>query len=36
MKISKKGYIQAQDIVDYVATPEVQEWLGTKARGISV
>ena len=36
MKISKKGYIRAQDIVDYVATPEVQERLGTKARGISV
>jgi hypothetical protein len=36
VEIGKKGYIRAQDIVDYVATPEVQEKLGTKARGISV
>lgn len=35
-EISKKGYIHAQDIVDYVATPEVQQRLGTKARGIHV
>lgn len=35
-EIAKKGYIQAQDIVDYVATPEVQERLGTKAQGIHV
>jgi hypothetical protein len=35
-EITKKGYIRAQDIVDYVATPEVQEKLGTKARGIHV
>lgn len=35
-EISKKGYIRAQDIVDYVATPEVQQKLGTKARGIHV
>ena len=33
-EIAKKGYIRAQDIVDYVATPEVQAKLGTKARGI--
>jgi hypothetical protein len=36
MEIAKKGYIRAQDIVDYVATPEVQQWLGTRARGIHV
>jgi hypothetical protein len=35
-KVTKKGYIQAQDIVDYVATPEVQAKLGTKAHGIHV
>ena len=34
MEIAKKGYIRAQDIVDYVATPEVQQRLGTRARGI--
>jgi hypothetical protein len=33
---TKKGYICAQDIVDYVATQEVQQKLGTKARGIHV
>jgi len=35
-KIAKKGYIRAQDIVDYVATPEVQARLGTRARGIHI
>ena len=35
-EIAKKGYIRAQDIVDYVATPEVQQQLGTNARGIHV
>jgi hypothetical protein len=35
-EITKNGYIRAQDIVDYVATPEVQQKLGTKARGIHV
>ena len=35
-EIAKKGYIRAQDIVDYVATPEVQQKLGTKARGIHI
>lgn len=35
-EIAKKGYIRAQDIVDYVATPEVQARLGVKARGIKV
>lgn len=34
LELGKKGYISAQDIVDYVATPEVQEQLGTKARTI--
>jgi len=33
-KITNKGYIRAQDIVDYIATPEVQARLGTKACGI--
>ena len=36
MEIAKKGYIHAQDIVDYVATPEVQKQLGIRARGIHV
>ena len=35
MEMSKKGYIRAQDVVDYVATPAMQEKLGSKARGIS-
>lgn len=35
-EISKKGYIRAQDIVDYVITPEVQAKLGTKACSISI
>jgi len=33
-EIAKKGYIHAQDIMDYVATPEVQEQLGTRKCGI--
>jgi hypothetical protein len=33
-EIVKKGYIHAQDVVDYVATPEVQQKLGMKACGI--
>ena len=36
MEMSKNGYIRAQDIVDYVTTPAVQEKLGSKARGISL
>jgi len=36
MEIAKNGYIHAQDIVDYVATPEVQQRLGTRARGIHI
>ncbi|KAF8957072.1 hypothetical protein BDZ97DRAFT_1603780, partial [Flammula alnicola] len=35
-EIAKKGFIRAQDIVDYVATEEVQQRLGTRARGIHV
>ena len=35
MEISKSGYIRAQDIVDYVATAEIQQQLGAKAQGIS-
>jgi hypothetical protein len=35
-EILKKEYIRAQYIVDYVATPEVQQRLGTRARGIHV
>lgn len=34
LEIGKKGYICAQDIVDYVVTPEVQTQLGTKAQTI--
>ncbi|CAA7267960.1 unnamed protein product [Cyclocybe aegerita] len=33
---AKDGYIWAQDIVDYIATKDVQEQLGVKARGITV
>ena len=35
-EIAKKGYIKAQDIVDYVATEEVQQRLGKRAQGIHV
>ena len=35
-EIAKKGYVNAQDIVDYVATDEVQQRLGTRARSIHV
>ena len=35
-EIAMKGYIRAQDIVDYVATPEVQQKLGMKACGIHI
>ena len=31
IEIAKDGYIKAEDIVDYVATPEIQEKLGSKA-----
>jgi len=33
MEIAKKGYIRAQDIVDYVATPEVQQQLEPRNKG---
>ena len=36
VEIAKDGYIKAEDIVDYVATPEIQEKLGSKAQGINV
>ena len=36
LEIAKKGYICAQDIVNYVAMPEVQQRLGTEACGIHV
>ena len=32
LEIGKKGYIRAQDIVDYIATPEVQEQLAGRAK----
>jgi hypothetical protein len=35
-EIVKEGYIHAQDVVDNVATPHMQEHLGSKARGISL
>jgi len=37
-EISKKGYIRAQDVVDFVATPEIQARLAKmgKPRGISL
>ena len=36
VEIAKDGYIKAEDIVDYVATLEIQEKLGSKAWGISI
>jgi len=35
-EIAKEGYVRAQDIVDYVSTPAIQEKLGMKKRAISV
>jgi hypothetical protein len=35
-EVAKDGYIRAQDIVDYVATPEVQARLGARAKGIHI
>lgn len=35
-EIVKKGYICAQDIIDYVAKPEVQQQLGMRAHGIHI
>ncbi|KZP16010.1 hypothetical protein FIBSPDRAFT_958353 [Athelia psychrophila] len=34
VEIAKEGYISAQDVVDFVLTPGIQEKLGSKARGI--
>lgn len=36
LEVSKNGYVYAQDIVDYVSQPEVQESLGMKKRTISL
>lgn len=36
MEMAKDSYICAQDVVDYVATPAMQQKLGSKARGISL
>ena len=36
MEIAKNGYICAEDVVDYVASPQIQVKLGSKARGISI
>jgi hypothetical protein len=36
MEIAKESYIKAQDIVDYIATPQMQEKLGAKKTGISL
>ena len=32
LEISKGGYFQAQDVVDYIDRPEVQERLGKKTK----
>ena len=36
MEIAKNGYIRAEDVVDYVASPQIQAKLGSKACGISI
>jgi hypothetical protein len=36
MEMAKNGYIRAEDVVDYVASPQIQAKLGSKARGISI
>ncbi|KZP03294.1 hypothetical protein FIBSPDRAFT_769167, partial [Athelia psychrophila] len=36
VEIAKEGYICTQDVVDFISTPEIQEKLGSKARGISI
>ena len=36
IEMAKDGYIRAQDVVDYVASTQMQAKLGTKARGISI
>ena len=36
LEVLKNGYVYAQDIMDYVSQPEVQESLGVKKRTISL
>ena len=36
MEIAKNGYIHAEDVVDYVASPQIQVKLGSNACGISI
>ena len=36
MEMTKNGYICAEDVVDYIASPQIQAKLGSKACGISV
>ena len=36
MEIAKNGYIRAEDVVDYIASPQIQAKLGSIARGISI
>jgi hypothetical protein len=36
LEVAKNGYVRAQDIVDYVARPEIQEQLGSKKTTISL
>jgi hypothetical protein len=35
MEMAKNGYIRAEDVVDYIASPQIQAKLGSKACGIS-
>ena len=36
MEMAKNGYIRAEDVVDYVTSPQIQAKLGSKAHGISI
>ena len=36
MEIAKNGYIHTEDVVDYVASPQIQAKLGSNACGISI
>ena len=36
MEKAKNGYIHAEDVVDYIASPQIQAKLGSKAHGISI
>ena len=36
MEMAKNGYIRTEDVVDYIASPQIPAKLGSKARGISV